>query len=62
MQLFSQLHAFSPFGDERVYYLHFVDRARFESTRIVEYELRVTLEYQLVFDIMQSTLCFVKRR
>ena len=62
MQLFSQLCAFSSFGDERVYFLHFVDRAGFESTRVVENELRITLEYQLVFDFMLSALCYVKRR
>jgi len=58
MQLFGQLRAFSSFGDERVYYPHFVDRAGFESARIMENELPITLEYQLVFNIMQSTLCY----
>jgi len=58
MQLFSQLCAFSLFGDERVYYPHFIDRARFESARVVGNELPITLEYQLVFNIMQSMLCY----
>jgi len=62
MQLFRQFRAFSSFGDERIYYLHFVDRAGFESAWVVKNELRITLEYQLVFYIMQSTLCYAKWR
>jgi hypothetical protein len=56
MQLLRQISLLSSFGDERVYCIYFSDRARFETARIVENELRITLEYQLVFDIMLSSL------
>ena len=57
MQLLRQRLPQSTFGDERLHCLNFVQGAGFESTRIVENELRVTLKYELVFDIMNTALC-----
>ena len=56
MQLLRQLQALSTFGDERFHDLHFVQGARFEATRVMENELRIALEYELIFDIMNSAL------
>lgn len=45
MQLLRHVHASGAFGDERFHCPDFFLRAGFESTRVVENELRVTLEY-----------------
>jgi len=52
MQLFAQLCTLSLCGDEGPDYLHFIHGARFKSTRVVEDEITVTLEYHLIFDVM----------
>ena len=52
MQLFPQLCTLSILGDEGPDYLHFIHGARFESARVVEDEIAVTLEYHLIFDVM----------
>jgi hypothetical protein len=62
MELPGQLVGCSPSGDEGFHLLHFVDRTGLESVRIVEDELSITLEDQLVFDVMKSSLCFTERK
>ena len=61
MQLWRQVSTSGSFGDERVYCLSFLQRARFESTRIVENELRIAFKHELVNDIVQPTLWKSKR-
>ena len=60
MELIRQFMGLSSFSDERCYHLHFINRARLKSTRIMEDELWITLEYQLVLNIVQSTLYYAQ--
>ena len=56
MQLVLYLSALCSFFDEAFHYFQFIFTTRFESTGVVENELRVTGEYHLVIDIVKSTL------
>ena len=56
MQLIFYLSPLCSFADEAFHYFQFVFTTRFESTGVVENELRVTGEYHLIIDIMKSTL------
>lgn len=56
MQLVGKLLGSFPLLDKILDSLKLSFRTRFESARVVEYEARVGREYELIFDVVVSTL------